>query len=250
MCTFFRAFLGGLAAGSLATVPMYPAQNQSTGVVIEADQAYLGDSRLTNGSTIFVGDIVRTESDGHAQVRVRQSRFQLIGETNAAFFSGVTGAVAELRHGTIIVALNNPSESFEIFASDVRIVPKAERPILAQITMNSSCDLQIKVQHGTLEATAGKETKTLEEGHSYDVIPEFSVKDPRNPAISPDESAYHRSHEHVSCALAAKLGSKPAAAGLSHFKIIVGAAVGGAILIPILWHDGGGRPRPESPFVP
>lgn len=209
----------------------------------------MGESSLTAGVSLCTGDVVSTESDGRAQLRVRQSRFELIGESYAAFFPGPSGAVDELRHGTLIVALNSPSEGFEIFASEVRIVPKNERPILAQITMNSSCDLQIKVQHGTLEATEGKETKTLEKAHAYDVIPEFSVKDSRNPAISPDESGYHRGHEHTTCALAAKLGQKPPAAGLSHFKILLGAAVAAGIIIPVLFHGGGGPP-PESPFIP
>lgn len=215
---------------------------------MEADGARIGESNLSAGSSLYSGDVVNTESDGHAQIRVRQSRFELVGESYGAFFPGPNGAVAELRHGTIIVALTSPSEAFEIFASDVRIVPKSERPVLAQITMNSSCDLQIKVQKGNLEATSGKETKTLEEGHAYDVVPEVSVKDSRNPAISPDLSEYHRGHEHATCALAAKLG-KPPVAGLSHFKIIAGAVAAG-ILIPILLHTGGGSPTPESPFMP
>lgn len=247
----YRGFLAGVATGALAVAPVYPAQNQATGVVVDAEQAYLGEARLSNGTSIFTGDVLRTDSEGHAQVRVRQSTFQMIGETNVAFFPGPTGAVAELRHGTIIIALNSGAESFEIFASDVRIVPKTERPILAQITMNSDCDLQIKVQKGNLEATSGKETKTLEETHDYDVIPEVSVKDSRNPAISPDESAYHRGHAHTSCALAAKLGQKPPAAGVSsHFKVIAGAAAGGAIALLLLNQGGGGERKPVSPFVP
>ena len=243
-----KAFLACVASAVLGVMPTYPAQNQATGVVVDAEGASIGESSLSAGSSLYTGDVVNTDSNGHAQIRVRQSRFELIGESYGAFFPGANGAVAELRHGTIIVALNSPSEAFEIFASDVRIVPKTERPILAQITMNSSCDLQIKVQKGNLEATSGKETKTLEEGHAYDVIPEVSVKDSRNPAISPDLSEYHRGHEHAACALAAKLG-KPPAAGLSHFKIIAGAVAAG-ILIPILLHTGGGSPTPESPFMP
>ncbi len=236
-------------AGSLAGAPMYPAQNQAAGVALEVAGASVNGTNLSAGSSLYVGDVVNTESDGHARLRVRHTMFQMIGQTDAAFFPGPSGAVAELRHGTLIVALNSAAEGFEIFASDVRIVPKDARPVLVQITMNSSCDLQVKVQHGTLEATSGKETKTLEEAHEYDVIPEYSVNESRNPAISPDESEYHRGHEHKVCALAAKLGPKPSAAGLSHFKIIA-AAVGAGILIPILLHTGGGKQPPESPFTP
>jgi hypothetical protein len=237
----------GIAAG-LTVTPLYPAQNQSAGVVLDAYMAHLGESQLRPGATIYPGDVVSTDSEGRLQLRVHQTRFELIGESYASFFPGPKGAVAELRHGTIIVALNSPSENFEIFASDVRIVAKSDRPILAQITMNSSCDLQIKVEHGALEATSGKEAKTLEEDHAYDVIPEVSVKDARNPAISPEDSDFHRGHEHATCAAAAKLGAPPAA-GLSHFAIIAGAAAAG-ILIPVIMHVGGGQPAPESPFVP
>jgi hypothetical protein len=246
-----KAWAAGFVAGSLLGLSAYPAQNQSTGVVVEAQDAYLGEAQLTTGTSIFNGDVLRTDSNGHAQLRVRQTTFQMIGQTDAAFFPGAMGAVAELRHGTIVVALNG-TESFEIFASDVRIVPKTERPILAQVTMNSPCDLQIKVQKGMLEATSGKESKTLEENHAYDVIPEVEVKDSRNPAISPDESGYHRGHGHTTCALAAKLGQKPAAAGLStHFKVIAGAAAGGAIALLLLNHGGGEDHKPPvSPFVP
>lgn len=244
----FRAALAGTMAGTLAGTPMYPAQNQAAGVVLDANGASVSGSNLSVGSSLYTGDVVNTESDGQAHLRVRHTMFQMIGQTDAAFFPGPAGAVAELRHGTLIVALNNAAEGFEVFASDVRIVPKDARPVLAQITMNSSCDLQIKVEHGTLEATSGKETKTLEEAHSYDVIPEYSVNESRNPAISPDESGYHRGHEHKVCALAAKL-NKPGWAGQSHFKIIA-AAVGAGILIPILLHTGGGKQPPESPFTP
>ena len=214
-----------------------------TGVVVDAKGAQVGESSLTRGATLYTGDVVSTSSDGHAQLRVRQTRFELIGKSSGAFFPGVNGAVAELRYGTLIGALNSPSETFEIFASDVRIVPKSERPILAQIMMKSSCDLQIRVQHGSLEATVGKETKTLNEGHSYAVIPEVSIKYSRTPAISPDESEYHRGHEHAACALAAQSGQRPVPAGFSHFKILVGAAVATAIIIPIV-------AEAESPSLP
>jgi hypothetical protein len=203
---------------------LYPGQIHTVGVVLDAESAHVGESRLTNGTSLYSGDLVTTESEGHAQLRISQTRFELIGQSDGAFFPGANGAVAELRHGTLVVALNNPSESFEIFASDVRIVPKNERPVLAQITMNGTCDLQIKVEHGNLEAMSGKETKTLEEGHAYDVIPEFSVNDSRNPAISPEASEYHGGHQHATCATAAKLGKHPRNAGLSHFIVTVSTA--------------------------
>jgi hypothetical protein len=235
-------------------IMMQAAQNTDvtvpTGVVVDAKDAQVGDSSLTGGATLYTGDVVSTSSDGHAQLRIRQTRFELIGKSSGAFFLGINGAVAELRSGTLIGALNSPSETFEIFASDVRIVPKSERPILAQIVIKAPCELQIGVQRGSLEATVGMETKTLNEGHSYAIIPEVSIIYSRTPAISPDEPEYHRSHEHAACALAAQSGRRPLPAGSSHFKILVGAAAAAAIIIPIVFLRGGGEPPPESPFIP
>jgi len=222
---FLKSLAVGTMVGCISAAPLYPAQNQAAGVVLDAKSAHVDGSDLTSGTSLYSGDVVTSESEGHAQLRILQTRFELLGQSDGAFFPGANGAVAELRHGTLVVGLNNPSESFEIFASDVRIVPKTERPVLAEIIMNATCDVQIKVIHGNLVATAGKETKALEEGHAYDVIPEFNVNDSRNPAISPDASEYHRGHQHASCALAAKQGQRPAVAGSSHFIELVGGGV-------------------------
>jgi hypothetical protein len=69
----------------------------------------------------------------------------------------------------MVVALNTASESFKVFVSDVRILSENERPVLAEVTMKAPCDLQIKVMHGHLKAIAAKETKTLDQGHTYEV---------------------------------------------------------------------------------
>jgi len=198
----------GAMVGSLAA-PLYRAQNQTVGVVLDAESAHVSNGLLTSGTSLYSADVVKTESQGHVQLRVRQTRLQLAGQSEAVFFPGANGAVMELRQGTLVVALNTASESFEVFVSDVRIIPKNERPVLAEITMKAPCDFQIKVMHGHLEATAAKETEKLDQGHTYDVTPEFYINDTRNPAISPNASEYHRGHQHSTCGLATKSGGQP-----------------------------------------
>lgn len=239
------------ASVSLAVAPGFPAQNQPAGVVLDAVEAQVSGAPISDGASLFAGDVVNTDSHGHAQLRVKQTRFELIGESHGAFFAGPNGAVAILRHGTLVVALNNPdpAATFEIYASDVRFVPKGIGPFLAQITMNSDCDLQVKVEKGNLESSTGKETKTLEQDHTYDVIPEVSVDDKRDPAVAPGEEGFHRGHSHATCPLAAKIDSKPLTAANSHYKIILGAVAAG-ILIPVILHTTGQTNAPESPFKP
>jgi hypothetical protein len=205
----FKSASVGAMVGSLAAAAFYPGQNQLVGVVLDAESAHVSKAPLTSGTSLYGADVVRTDSAGHVQLRVRQTRFHLLGQAEAAFFYGTNGAVTDLRHGTMVIALNIPSESFEVFVSDVRIIPKNERPVLAEVTINAPCDFRIKVMHGNLKATAGKETKTLEKGQLYDVTPEFYVNDTRSPAISLGTSEYHRGHQHGTCALAADSGKQP-----------------------------------------
>jgi len=223
-----RSALSWVLSSLLPVMPLYAAQAPGAGVVMDADRARVGNGPVTAGASVFDGDVISTESDGHAQVRIGKTQFQLQGDTQVALFSGANGAVVELRHGTLIVSNNTPLEGFEIYASDVRIIPTTDRPILGQVTLNSPCDVQITSQHGKLEARAGKETKTIEDAHSYDVRPEFTVEDSRVPAISPDASDFHRGHRHSSCAAAPENHGLRAAvaAGGSHFEIAVGVGVG------------------------
>ena len=226
-----RCVLSWTLSALLPVMPLYPAQTLAGGVVLDADRARIGSGPVTAGASVYSGDVLSTENDGHAQVRIGQTRFGLQGDTQVAFFSGINGAVAELRHGTVIVS-NSATEGFEIFASDVRIVPTSDRPILGQVTLNSPCDVQITSEHGKLEATVGKETKTIEDAHSYNVRPDFMVHDTRVPAVSPDDSEYHRGHRHTSCAAAATHGTRaPVAAATSHFSIAV--VVGGGVITVI-----------------
>ena len=128
----FRSASVGAMVGSLAA-PLYRAQNQTVGVVLDAESAHISNGLLTSGTSLYSADVVKTESQGHVQLRVRQTRLQLAGQSEAAFFPGANGAVTELRQGTMVVALDTASESFEVFVSDVRIIPKNERPVLAEV---------------------------------------------------------------------------------------------------------------------
>jgi len=233
-----RSALSWTLSALLPVMPLHsagvPAQAPAAGVVVEAERARVGNGPVTAGASVYGGDVISTESEGHAQVRIGKTQFQLQGDTQVALFSGANGAVAELRRGTLVVSHTSPTEGFEIYASDVRIVPTSDRPILGEVTLNSPCDVKITSEHGKLEATVGKEKKTIEDGHSYDVRPDFTVDDSRVPAISPDDSNYHRGHRHTTCAVAATHGAHaPVAAASSHFAIGVGVGIGVITVIGI-----------------
>jgi hypothetical protein len=205
--------------------PAFAAQNPTAGVVLEADHTLTGNAPVTAGASVFSGDVLNTDSEGHAQVRIGQTRFQLLPNTEAAFLSSERGPVAELRRGSLIVS-DNASQTFRVYASDVLVAPTSDRPILGQITIESPCEVKIASEHGRLEATVGRETKTIEEQHSYSVRPEYSVRDTRMPAISPDDDAFHRGHNHATCAAAPQHHALKVPVVPSHFTLLVGGGIG------------------------
>ena len=222
-------------SGLLVLVPTCSAQDQPIGVLLEAEKAHMRSTATSAGASIYPGDLFGTDSQGMALMRIDQTRFQLAADSTAAVFTGPKGPIAELRHGTLTVSSSSLAAGFEIYVSDIHILPGSDaRPLLAQITYDSPCEVRIDVQHGALEVSSGKETKTIEEGHSYRVMPETSVSDFRDTALSPYDRDYHKSHNHLNCAAPPERHMRmPAAAG-THFTPYAIGAVGGVIAIIVI----------------
>ena len=228
-----QSIISGLLSGLLVLVPTCAAQDQPIGVLLEAEKAHMRSTEMTAGASVYPGDLFGTDSLGHALMRINQTRFQLTADSTAAFFIGPKGPLTELRHGRLIVSSSSVAESFEIYVSDIRILPGSEvRPLLAEVTYDSPCEVRIDVEHGSLEVTSGKETKTIDEGHSYRVTPEVSVSALDSTALSPYDRDYHKSHTHANCAALPEHHMKlPTAAGLTHFNPYVLGGVVGLITI-------------------
>jgi hypothetical protein len=223
-----RILLGYLLVFSVSVAPLYPAQTAAVGVVLDADGTHLKSNLVTPGASIYPGEVLQTSSTGHVMIQVGQTRFELLKDTSAAFYPSAEGGVAELRHGTIIASLGVTTEHFEIYASDVRIVPHEGRPVLVQVTYESACRVLVTSQHDKVDVTSGIETRAIEEAKSYHVTPEVTVGEYGENGISPLDTDYHRHHSHKACA-AAPLQSRtkmPVMAGRSHFLLVSAVTIG------------------------
>lgn len=235
MASFGKLLVAGLALSIVACTPAYAGQTKALGVVLESQGARIGSSPVSEGASLFVGDILNTESDGRVKVRVGQTTYELLGDSSAAFYPGQKGAIAELRHGSILVSNNSASEGFEIYASDVRIVPGQSRPILGEVSIKSTCELLVSSTTGLMEVTAGAEKRSVRQAHSYRVVPEHSVEGMQDATTSPDDENYHHHHGHVGCAApVAQHGMKaPVMAGNSHFLEVALVTTAVIAAIPI-----------------
>ena len=229
---------GGAAAAQ--TVPA----SVGVGVVVVAQAAHVGSAALTQGSTVFSGDLLRTEDKGLVQVSVKQVRINLGENGSMRIFWQEGRTVVELERGVITYAAPGAGESIAIFAQDVKFVPGTTRPAEGQISVRSRCELSAVAVRSTLEATSGRETKTIEESKSFSVTSEIGVEYRDSwqpvPADYPDfprDAQYHHSHSHAACPVAYSTQSNsPIKSPISdgHFREIAGGIIVAVSLIPII----------------
>jgi hypothetical protein len=211
-------------------------------VVTQVTGATVGITSVSVGSTIFSGDLARTEAAGQLQMRSGGVQFVLEPDSSARIFKSDSRILIELEQGSVSYSSPGASESIAIFAQDARFVPHAGASAAGRITIVSPCSVRATVLSGLLDASSGTENKTIEEGKTFSVLPDNAVQyngawKPQ-PSDYPDYSRsaeYHRSHTHVSCAAKESKAHKlPGAAGNpGHFEQVVagGIIVTTAILV-------------------
>jgi hypothetical protein len=208
------------------------------GTVLNGQNASVGLSELSNGTTIFSGDLLKTGDGGQLQVQAGTVQFVLAEDSTARIFRYGGRLSVELERGTIAYTAKGAAEQLAIFAQDIRFVPATTEPAAGQITVVSHCEVTATARKSTIEAKSGKETKTVETDKSYNSRSEIGVDyhDSWKPELPdypeyPREAGYHRSHTHVACSAGPWKQKPPMMAGSSHFTVLAITAVG--IITPV-----------------
>ena len=144
-----------------------PAQTAPAGVVLQSANARLNTVDAAIGTTVYDGDRMETQEKGALSLRSGQIQLTL----------RKTAAVDEPRefdpHSHASARHRNVSrgrrEGVEIRADDVRVRPHSPVLTVGQVTLEK-CDMLVTARTQSLEVTAGKETKILEEGKTYRVV--------------------------------------------------------------------------------
>lgn len=169
-------------AGLPATTPMDPL-----GIVTEANDAYLSNSSVSAGSTVYDGDRLSTEVDGTLQLRSSgAAMIYLAGDSRVTLHNipdGGKGTEADLAKGTLVFSAAQAT-AMEVRADEASIRPAADAPTVGQITVGGPKKLYVYARRGSLIFSYRDESEVITEGQSYRV-----VLDPPDdgPAAKPDE---------------------------------------------------------------
>jgi hypothetical protein len=204
-----------LALSCLLSGAALPSQTAPAGVVLQSASARLNTTDAAIGSTIFDGDRMETQEKGALSLRSGQVQLTL-SELSTVWMNHENLILTPtLQRGTVTFRAETGT-GVEIRADDVRVRPHSPVLTVGQVTLQD-CDILVTALTQSLEVTAGKESKLLEEGKTYRVVRKG--------------------------ACGAALSHPALAVGQSRF-FIVPAVIGGGILI---WGIHKGLESPDRP---
>jgi len=142
-------------------------QTAPAGVVLQSSGGHLNSIGATVGSTLYDGDRLETEDKGALSLRSGQVQLAL-AESSVLWMNHENSILTPtLQSGTVLFQAEAGAR-FEIRADDVRVRPHDSVITAGQVTLEK-CDVVVTARTQSLDVTAGKEAKIIEEGKTYRV---------------------------------------------------------------------------------
>lgn len=145
-----------------------PAQAPPSGVVLQTANARLNTIDASIGTTVFDGDRMETQDKGALSLRSGTVLLTLAEQSIVWMNHENLILTPSLQRGTVTFR-DETGVGVVIKADDVRVRPHAPVLTIGEVTLHD-CDVIVTARTQSLDVTAGKETKILEEGKTYRVV--------------------------------------------------------------------------------
>jgi ferric-dicitrate binding protein FerR (iron transport regulator) len=168
-----RPILAMTLAFLLAGISL-PAQAPALGAITQSAGGHLNNSTASVGTTIYDGDHLSTEAGGTLTLRAGSVQLTLAEDSEVFVNHDGAALTAMLQRGSVAFTVESGG-TLRINAVDVRVRPQSSVLTAGQVTLEN-CAVVVASRVQSLEVTAGKETKIVEEGKSYRVLLEGACK--------------------------------------------------------------------------
>jgi hypothetical protein len=143
------------------------------GIIVLAEHASSGTQAAIEGTTIYDGDRLSTDTGGSLRLQVGNA-FVSLGDQSCVTIHRVTSGAAkeleaELVAGAVVLSVAK-GESAEIIASSAHVRSLAETRGVVQVRMVGPYELIVFAERGAAEISYHGETETIAEGKSYRVL--------------------------------------------------------------------------------
>ena len=150
------------------------------GILALAYGARLNASDAFAGLSVFPGELVSTEQEGKAMVRVGASVATLSASSSATLEASGDGAHVDLISGTVFLS-SSEKNPLEVHAEEVMLWPHTNQVTQVQINIFAPKILQVSTRAGSLDIAYHGDSRILPAGQTYRIYLE-SEAEPQGPA--------------------------------------------------------------------
>ena len=157
-----------LTGVSLLGQSTWPAQTTPLGVVTQSALAHLNTTDAPVGTSVYDNDRLETGDRGTLSLRGGNVELLLMENSGLLMNHDGSGLTPALQRGSVVFRAENGT-GIQVVADDVHVRSHTSVLTIGQVTLEN-CYVLVTARTQSLEVTAGKETKILDEGKSYRVL--------------------------------------------------------------------------------
>lgn len=171
-----RSFLAVALGFSLCFVsnPLL-AGGKPLGILALAYGTHLNASEAFAGLSVFAGELMTTEDEGKAVVRIGGSVMTLAERSSATLEENGDGAHVDLLRGAAFFS-SVPKNPLEAHVEDALLLPHSKQNTQAQVLIVSAKVLQVTARTGSLDFSYHGEFRVLPEGQTYRIYLESAAE--------------------------------------------------------------------------
>lgn len=166
MRSIARTFLVAFVISGLLNFPANAAA-KPLGMVVAAENAHLGGTKLSMGTNVFPGDSVQTDAGGTLRLRVGPTQVYLASESAAVLEQTSDKIGATLSRGTVGFS-SAQANQFEV-ETPVATVRPAAGSAFGEVTLVGQHTILVAAYRGSLLVSANGVERTISEGNSFSV---------------------------------------------------------------------------------
>jgi hypothetical protein len=170
-----------IAVASLLTSHFGSGGGDALGIVVLSNHAKLGPEAAGEGTTIYDGDRLSTETDGSMRIMVGEAIVYLPEHSCVTLHRGARGVPKEfetdLVSGSVVLSVTAGSAA-EIVARAAHIRPIGDTRGVVEVGIVGPQELIVFARRGPAQISYRGESETIAEGKSYRVLLNDSEDDP------------------------------------------------------------------------
>src|ERR1700735_1706340 len=179
-----RSCVIAILIAGLLNVPAFAANEAPLGLVTQAQNAQIGNTKVEIGTTIFPGDVLATEVGGTLRLKFGASQLYLLSASSASLAQTATANAvhAVVSRGTVGFS-SNGKDQIELEIPQGILHAANGVPAYGQVTIVSPLEVVISSYRGTLVLDYNGESRAIPEGKSYRVTLDLEpTAQPQTPA--------------------------------------------------------------------